>query len=83
MAGQGVDDQVDVAAAEEVAVVGVGIAAHFAFGALAAVVKQVGDRDYLVLVRGGLEVAAVDVEAGAALAEHGDADGVFLGRQSG
>ena len=83
MAGQGVDDQVDITAREKVVVVGVGIAAHFALGALAAVRKKVGNGDYLVFVRSGLEVAAVDVEAGAALAEHGDADGVFLCRQSG
>ena len=83
VAGQGVDHQVDVAAREEVAIVGVRVATHFALGALAAVVKEVGDGDYLVFVRGGLEVAAVDVEAGAALTENGDADGVFLRRQFG
>ena len=81
MAGQGVDDQVDIAAREKVVVVGVGIAAHFALGALTAVVQEIGDGNYLVFVRDGLEVATVDVEAGAALAEHGDADGVFLCRQ--
>ena len=82
VAGQGVDDQLDIAARENVAIVGVRIAAHFALGALAALLKEVGDGDYLVFVRGGFEVAAVDVEAGAALAENGDADGVFLRRQS-
>ena len=83
VAGQGVDHQVDIAACEEVVVVGVCVAAHFALGALAAILKKVGDGDYLVLVWGGLEVAAMDVEAGAALTENGDADGFFFCRQFG
>ena len=83
VAGQGVDHQFDIVAREKVAVVGVRVAAHFALGALAAVLKEIGDGDYLVLVRGGFEVATVDVEAGAALSENSDADGVFLRRQSG
>ena len=83
VAGQGVDDQIDIAARENVAVVGVRVASHFTLGALAAVLEEVGDGDYLVFVRGALEVAAVNVKAGAALAENGDANGFFFCRQFG
>ena len=77
LAGEGIDDEVEIASSEQLAVVGVGIAADFAGGALAAIAEQIGDRDYLKFTRGGFQVAAVDVEARTALAQDGDAKGLF------